>query len=196
MSSASTASSACQEPSCLAASTFANPAGAISPAAVSRSIRCLFSFDQPVHGARREPEHGALVVKRALRAVNPAEAERLLHRLLVRHARLAGALLEADQPDTLRADVVLFKPGAPFGTGCEVDCVVGFVRHGGLQHLQRPWTACASALHLSSPLHALAQIRFVDLQRGAWLPDQAAEQAHDPRHARLEYPASRPAHQR
>ncbi len=44
----STASSAVHEPSATAAATAASPAGRMSPAAVSRSTRCLLDRDQPL----------------------------------------------------------------------------------------------------------------------------------------------------
>jgi delta 1-pyrroline-5-carboxylate dehydrogenase len=49
----STASSSVHDPSALAASMSASPAGSISPAASSRSMRCLFDRDHPLRGLRR-----------------------------------------------------------------------------------------------------------------------------------------------
>ena len=60
--------------------------------------------------ARREdlPEAGR--VQRDRLAVDPAETERLFHRLTVRYARLGAVLLADDEPDAGRAGVVLGEP--------------------------------------------------------------------------------------
>ena len=95
------------------------------------------------------------------------------------------------------AGVVLFKPGAPLGTGCEVDGVVGLILHydprisKGHGLLVRAHCTLAARFTLNR-----AQVGVVDLQRGARLPGQFVAQAHAPRHARLEYLASHRAHQR
>jgi hypothetical protein len=80
----------------------------------------LFGFDHPDPG-RREPEHRALVVKLVAFAVDPAEAQRLFDRLLVRYAGLAGGLFVRDQPNARRVSMVLLQPLAPLSAGQWVD---------------------------------------------------------------------------
>ena len=81
---ASTLSRISQEPSALAASIFASPAGAIRPAASSRATRALLGADQMLPGAAGEiPLQAAPLIQRAHPAVDPAEAQRLFDRILV-----------------------------------------------------------------------------------------------------------------
>src|SRR5437867_1445919 len=82
--------------------------------------------DQPahplaVHGreaarrpARREALGVAIRVDRLEEAVDPAVAQRLVHGVVVRDARLAALLLVVDEPDLGSGAVVLGKPPAPF----------------------------------------------------------------------------------
>src|SRR6185436_6500383 len=69
---------------------------------------------------RREPVRVALVVDAFLDAVDPAETQRFVDRLLVADARLPGGLLvEADQQLTL-ARVVRGEPAAELRRSLEV----------------------------------------------------------------------------
>ena len=60
--------------------------------------------------ARREADHVPLGVDALAHAVDPPEAQRLVHRLRPRHARLAGCLLEVADPQLLLAVVMLLQP--------------------------------------------------------------------------------------
>ncbi|MCK7506037.1 MAG: hypothetical protein MZV70_19495 [Desulfobacterales bacterium] len=60
----------------------------------------------------REPLHVAGVVHAADQAVDPAEAERLVQRLLVDHAAAAGVLLVEPDPELGARSVVRREPAS------------------------------------------------------------------------------------
>ena len=55
----------------------------------------------------------AVLVDSLDRAVDPTEAERFLHGIIVGDARFAGVLLVVDEPDFCLGLVVFLQPGAP-----------------------------------------------------------------------------------
>ena len=68
-----------------------------------------------VRRARRELPHVAIVVEALHEAVDPAEAQRLLHGGFVVDVRLARVQLVKHEPDLGRGPMVLSQPGAPRG---------------------------------------------------------------------------------
>src|SRR5579884_703636 len=112
--------------------------------------RHLARFDQLFHPrdvrvrplalglARREALHETLLVQAFLHAVDPAEAERFLHRLFIFDARFAGAFLVVHEPDFGFRRAVLFEPCAPLSAVLRVERfhrkkVNSPRRHGGTE---------------------------------------------------------------
>src|SRR5262249_28754085 len=62
--------------------------------------------------ARREPDREAVVVEAAADPIDPAEAERLVQRVGVGHAAIAGVDLEDADQQRLGVPVILFEPRA------------------------------------------------------------------------------------
>ena len=113
-SSRSTASSALHEPFSFATSIAAIPAGASSPSRWSRTFLVRRRPGAP-RLARREELQAAPLVEPVHRAVDPAEAERLLDGLLVAQARPVARLLVEDEPDRVALLVPLGEPPPPRG---------------------------------------------------------------------------------
>ncbi len=76
--------------------------------------------------ARREPLRCPLLIQRFHRAVDPAETQRLLDRVVVLDARLARLLFVIDQPDVFFGPVMLAQPRPPFLGVCDVECFCNF----------------------------------------------------------------------
>src|SRR5207248_5695414 len=76
--------------------------------------------------AGRELLRERVAVDRLDDAVDPAEAEGLLDRVVVRDARPAGVLLVVDEPDLGLGPVVLREPGAPLLAGGDVQRLAYF----------------------------------------------------------------------
>src|SRR2546423_6431604 len=55
----------------------------------------------------------SLLVNSLIRPIDPAKAKSLLHRLLIRDARLSRAFLVVNEPDFLAIGMVLGQPSAP-----------------------------------------------------------------------------------
>lgn len=68
----------------------------------------------------RKPLGESLVVYALDGAVYPAEAERLVHRVVVRNAGLAGFLAVEYDPYLRFGPVIFFKPGAPLTRGFRI----------------------------------------------------------------------------
>ena len=89
---------------------------------MSCSTRALFDLDQTLPGlAWREQLPEAVGVEPAHRAVDPAEAQRLLDGIVVAEGGDSVSLLADGEPDTRRRRVVLGKPLPPLGAAWELD---------------------------------------------------------------------------
>src|SRR5256886_9389643 len=81
---------------------------------------------EPTGGPARGEALGiAVAIDRFQDAVDPAVAQRLLHRVVVRDTRLAAVLLVIDQPDLGRRLVVAREPRPPLAA---ILCVEGFAK--------------------------------------------------------------------
>src|SRR5262249_48729527 len=59
-------------------------------------------------------------------AIDPAEAQGLLHRMVVGNAELSGMFLVVDEPDFGLRLVMLGEPGAPFLPAGHIECLAHF----------------------------------------------------------------------
>src|SRR5262245_2744161 len=83
---------------------------------------------------RREPNHVAILVHRAAQAVDPAKAQRLIHRLGPGHAGAAGVPLVESDPQLTLAGVIPLEPATEGGRAGKV---------GGLQCREEATTRVA-----------------------------------------------------
>ena len=111
-----------QAPLARAASIFSIPAAVMAPSTISFSARiAIVCRPAAALAARNEFLAEPLVVQAAHGAVDPAETQGLLDRVVVGDARDPRVLLVIDQPDARAGGVVLGQPVAPVLPVAEVD---------------------------------------------------------------------------
>ena len=80
-----------------------------------------------------EALRGAIRIDLLRRAVDPAEAERFVDRVVVRNSRLAGLLAVVHEPDLASGLVVLAQPRPPVGDAVDVQSARD-LRHAIMNH--------------------------------------------------------------
>src|SRR5262249_12367821 len=112
--------------------------------------------------ARRELARVTVVVEPADQAVDPAEAKRLLDRVLVVDRCLAGVRLVEHEPDPGRRAVIRFEPCAPARAAANVERLQ-FGRHAALRESAlniRVCRRCAKLSPMSNPILGIAPLEF------------------------------------